>query len=113
MEKYAPPGPMKADDLQTAGYEPEPVLRAIRRKCLWCSGGDAKEVASCLVPDCALYPFRMGKNPWRAPVSEARREAARRNAASFKIAGTIRASGATDGVAATHLPAEGEFASTA
>ena len=104
MENYAPPGPTKAHDLQAAGYEPEPVLRAIRRKCLWCSGGDPKEVASCLVPDCALFPFRMGKNPWRAPVSEARREAGRRIAASFKKAGTIPASGATKPGAATPSP---------
>jgi hypothetical protein len=70
MEKYAPTGPMKADDLRAAGYEPEVVLCAIRRRCIDCSGGDRQKVASCLVPDCALYPFRMGKNPWRAPASE-------------------------------------------
>jgi hypothetical protein len=104
MEKYAPPGPTKAHDLQAAGYEPEPVLRAIRRKCLWCSGGDPKEVASCLVPDCALFPFRMGKNPWRAEATDAQREASRRNAARLLDAVKGTESGATKPGAATPGP---------
>jgi hypothetical protein len=91
-------------ELQAMGFEPAPVLKAIRTKCLDCSGGSPSEVADCLVKTCALYPFRMGRNPWRAEVSEARREAARRNAAGFKKPRTIPASGAMKGVAATTLP---------
>ena len=48
-----------------------PILKAVRAKCLDCSGSMVAEVAGCLVKNCALYPFRMGKNPWRPPVSEA------------------------------------------
>jgi hypothetical protein len=92
--------------LQALGFEPMPVLKAIRAKCLDCSGGSHAEAADCLVKSCALYPFRMGKNPWRAEVSEARREAGRRFAASIKKSGTNPGFGATDGVAATTLPAE-------
>ena len=43
---------------------PSPV-KAIRAKCLECSGGSPKEVRECLISDCALYPFRFGKNPAR------------------------------------------------
>jgi hypothetical protein len=37
---------------------------AIRAKCVECSGGSLKEVQLCRVVDCALYPFRMGLNPF-------------------------------------------------
>jgi hypothetical protein len=60
-------------ELQAMGFEPTPVLRAIRAKCLDCSGGMLSEVRDCLVRTCALYPFRMGTNPWRVPVSEEQR----------------------------------------
>lgn len=92
-------------ELQALGHVPTPVLKAIRAKCLDCSGGSHAEVADCLVKSRALYPFRMGKNPWRAEVSEAQREAGRRFAASIKKAGTNPGFDATDGVAATTLPA--------
>jgi hypothetical protein len=39
-------------------------LKAIRKNCIECSGGSVKEVAMCVIPDCALYPFRFGKNPY-------------------------------------------------
>ena len=41
-------------------------LRAIREKCLDCSCQQPIEVKECTVATCALYPFRMGKNPYRA-----------------------------------------------
>ena len=39
--------------------------KAIRLKCLDCSGGSSNEVKLCVIPDCPLYPFRFGKNPYR------------------------------------------------
>jgi hypothetical protein len=39
------------------------ALRAIRRKCLDCSGGSSAEVRQCAIPNCPLYPFRFGKRP--------------------------------------------------
>jgi len=63
-------------ELQAMGHEPMPVLKAIRAKCLDCSGGMPSEVRDCLVRNCALYPFRMGTNPWRAPVSAEQRDRA-------------------------------------
>ncbi len=41
-------------------------VKAIRAKCLDCSCDSADEVRKCPVTDCALYPFRFGKNPYRA-----------------------------------------------
>lgn len=38
-------------------------LRAIRRKCVECSGNSSDEVKGCLVTDCPLFPYRFGKSP--------------------------------------------------
>lgn len=40
-------------------------VKAIKRHCLDCSGGSKKEVRECIIQDCPLYPFRLGKNPNR------------------------------------------------
>ena len=40
-------------------------LHAIKLKCLECSCGSLKEVKECVIPDCALYPYRLGSNPAR------------------------------------------------
>ena len=40
-------------------------VKAIRLKCLDCSGGSSAEVAQCTITGCALYPFRIGRNPFR------------------------------------------------
>ena len=39
------------------------ALRAIRAKCLDCSGGMPSEVRECAITRCSLHPFRMGKRP--------------------------------------------------
>ena len=38
-------------------------LRAIRKKCLECSGGVSKEVDACEHVDCPLFSYRLGKDP--------------------------------------------------
>lgn len=38
-------------------------LKAVRNKCIDCSGGSYKEVAQCPIVDCPLYPYRFGKRP--------------------------------------------------
>ena len=40
-------------------------LKAIRYFCLECLGESPEEVKNCTCPDCPLYPFRFGKNPYR------------------------------------------------
>ncbi len=41
-------------------------LKAIRAKCLECSGDYINEVRECPITDCPLYAFRFGKNPYLA-----------------------------------------------
>ena len=41
-------------------------VKAIREKCLDCCCFSAAEVSLCSVERCPLYPFRFGKNPYRA-----------------------------------------------
>jgi hypothetical protein len=40
-------------------------LKAIREKCLDCCCANASEVRKCVAIDCALWPFRIGTNPFR------------------------------------------------
>ena len=40
-------------------------MKAIRAKCLDCCGDSAHEVKACPCSACPLYPFRLGKNPYR------------------------------------------------
>ena len=40
-------------------------IKAIRAKCLDCCGS-SNEVKLCPCSDCALYPFRLGRNPYRS-----------------------------------------------
>ena len=38
-------------------------IKAIRAKCLDCSGGSSNEVKLCEMTECSLYPYRLGKRP--------------------------------------------------
>lgn len=40
------------------------LLKAVREKCIDCSGGSLAEVRLCAVVRCALWPYRMGENPY-------------------------------------------------
>ena len=55
-------------------------MKAIRAYCLDCAGRPA-EVRKCVAVDCALWPFRMGTNPFRKKrelTPEQKRETAKR-----------------------------------
>ena len=39
------------------------MAKAIRKKCLDCSCGQAMEVRKCGLENCPLYPYRFGSNP--------------------------------------------------
>jgi len=41
--------------------KPLTPLKAIRKKCVDCSGGELKEVRNCQFAGCPLYPLRMGR----------------------------------------------------
>ena len=49
----------------------------IRTKCLDCSAGVESEIRKCTAIGCALWPYRMATNPFRAPreVTPEQREA--------------------------------------
>jgi hypothetical protein len=38
--------------------------KAIRAMCVYCMNGQPREVAKCTAPNCPLFPFRMGFNPY-------------------------------------------------
>ena len=57
------PHEISIDVLRTLGG-PESPIKAIRAKCLDCSGNNAAEVRKCVAASCALWPFRMGRNPF-------------------------------------------------
>lgn len=40
-------------------------VKAIRAFCIDCCGGSSNEVKLCTAPNCVLYPFRLGRNPFR------------------------------------------------
>lgn len=65
-------------------------LKAIRKKCLECSGGSPNEVKLCTVDRCELWYYRFGKNPNRKPriMSEEQKEAAVKRLAKAREAKT-------------------------
>jgi hypothetical protein len=42
---------------------PRTALKALRRRCLDCSGNSVGEVRSCKLTSCSLHPYRFSKNP--------------------------------------------------
>ena len=43
-------------------------IKAIRKKCLDCSYWSPKEVRTCTVINCPIYPYRLGRRPDKATV---------------------------------------------
>ncbi len=58
------PRTMGVDALNALGHEKQPILRAIREKCLECCCDQVAEVTRCQIVDCALWPYRMRTNPF-------------------------------------------------
>ena len=61
-------------------------LKALRQNCLDCCCGSYSEVKACAVYNCACWPFRLGKNPYRKPkkFTEEQRKAIRERLSAFK-----------------------------
>jgi hypothetical protein len=70
-------------------HEPAPLLRVIRAKCLDCSAGVESEIRKCTAIGCALWPYRMATNPFRAPreVTPEQREAGAARLAAARARG--------------------------
>ena len=66
------PGSIDLRDLRDL-HHPESPIRAIRAKCIDCSGGVATEARKCVAIGCPLWPFRTGDNPFRKPASDKQR----------------------------------------
>ena len=62
--------------------------QAIKAHCLECSGNSSREVTTCALTDCPLYPYRFGNNP-RAPAYKKRMEA-------LKVPGPVGESGGAE-----------------
>lgn len=75
------PRQLSRDVLEQCGHYAKPAMAIMRAKCLDCCAGQPSEVAKCTSVGCALWPYRMGCSPFRAPPSEAQRANARRMAA--------------------------------
>ena len=56
---------LSKSDLEALGH-PKSYPKIIRAKCLYCVEGQASEVRKCVAHDCALWPYRMGRNPFHA-----------------------------------------------
>lgn len=66
------PRKVPSDELARLFRERSP-LRALRARCIGCSAGNSSEVRKCVSVTCPAWPFRMGKNPFRTPMSDAER----------------------------------------
>jgi hypothetical protein len=103
------PDQMTAEELIALGHSAMSPLKALRLRCIDCYGGSLKSVRGCTSTDCPSWPFRMGRNPWRAPVSEERRQLGRELAARRPRGAENQRQGRgfaeTDEGAATTLPA--------
>lgn len=74
-------------------------VKAIRAYCIGCMGGQVSEVEKCWAEHCELFPFRMGKNPYRAErvyTPEQRAAMAQRLADSRKKSQESQAGGDAD-----------------
>lgn len=87
------PRQITAAELEEMGHARMSTTAAIRAKCLDCCAGNIAEVRRCAAVTCPSWSYRMGLNPWRAPISEARREASRRAAARMHAGRADRAQG--------------------
>ena len=62
-------------------------IKAIRAFCLECCGGCSNDVKTCTAPNCPLYAFRFGKNPYiKREMTEEQREAAKTRLAEARKA---------------------------
>lgn len=102
------PRAMTVAELGELGHAAAALTEVIRAKCLDCCCGSAHEVRRCISIDCALWPFRMGTNPWRKPLPEEERqrraERLRNTRALLRTPDNHRGSSASEEVPATTLP---------
>ena len=68
-------------------------IKAIREFCLECCGGSSHDVRLCTAPNCPLYAFRFGKNPYiKREMTEEQKEAAKARLAAARSQQAIKES---------------------
>jgi len=72
------PRRMTPAELEAIGHSRMSPLAALRAHCIECANS-AEEVRLCVRVRCSAWPFRIDADPWRAPTTEAQRQARRRN----------------------------------
>jgi len=65
------PRQIDIDELRNMRH-PESPVKAIRAKCIDCSGGNMAEVRKCTAVQSALWPMRMGSSPFHASSSSSK-----------------------------------------
>jgi hypothetical protein len=70
------PRQMKPTELKKVGQFPKPLRAVIRERCVDCCGGQLGEVRKCVAVGCALWPYRMGTDPWGPSAAQQRQRAA-------------------------------------
>ncbi len=58
------PRDMSETELAALGHTKTRITKVIRQKCLDCCGNMPSEVRRCVSASCALWPYRMGRNPF-------------------------------------------------
>lgn len=71
------PRKVSPEEWARAGISGRAILGAIRAKRLDCCVFQIDEVRKCTAVGCALWPYRMGSNPFRKPVELSDEERAR------------------------------------
>jgi hypothetical protein len=56
---------METEDVRDSFDSPKNPVKVIRMKCRDCTNNSVAEIDNCTVKSCPLYPWRMGKNPYR------------------------------------------------
>ena len=84
--------PRDADaDVMREIHEAAPLLRVIQAKCLNCSSEVESEIRKCTAIGCALWPYRMAINPFRAPreMTQEQREPGAARLAAARVRGRL------------------------
>ena len=54
-------------------------IKVMRQFCWECMGWNINDIEGCTAPDCPLYPWRKGKNPYRKEKTAKQLSASKRN----------------------------------
>ena len=104
------PRQVSREELIAAGHKPMSLLKALRARCIDCCADQPSEVRLCTAVACPSWPFRMGSNPWQAPLSaeglEARRRSGHRTAAQRRNSTQGAGSDAERALPAINPPAD-------